>query len=174
MASLVVVAGLAALWSVAASDHETRTTLATAGSEPPSSSAEPDGEPIGPPSAAPSAQAACQSRLSQWTGEQNPLNVSLVGVYASNAAAAAADDERQHGNGYRSTWRDRHGAEAVAVCWFDSDMFTGVSTGPEGRESPSYYDRVQELVRTDGTPVLHRKGRQASLPPGPIASQAGQ
>jgi hypothetical protein len=150
------------------------TALASSDSNDPGSSSPIGSEPMGPTHPPATAEHACRSRLAQWTGERNPLHVSLVAVYASNASDAAADDERQHGEGYRSAWRDRPGNEAVAVCWFDSDMFAGVPTDAEGRESAGYYDRVEELVRPDGTPVVHRKGRQASLQPGPVASQVGQ
>ena len=111
----------------------------------------------------------CQARLAQYTGgDANPYHVSLVAAYAATAADVAADDEHQHGAGYRSPWRDRAAGEFEAVCWFDGDAFWTRVGDASARKGPAPYDRLEEVVRPDGRPVPYRAGRHDAMNPQPV------
>ena len=113
--------------------------------------------------------ALCRARLAQYmSGEANPYHVSLVAAYDATASDVAADDEHQHGAGYRSSGRDRAPDEFEAVCWFDADAFwTKVG---DGRPGPNPYDRLEEVVRPDARPVAYRAGTRGTMNAAPIPS----
>lgn len=128
----------------------------------------------GSSSSSPQATRVCEARLAQYAGPLNPLHVSLVAAYASTAADVAAADEKRHAAGFRSSWRDRPAGEFEAVCFFDADAFgADPSPLPGGPKRPAPVDRVEDIVRPDGVPVMYAAGHRAELSPAPIPSGSG-
>lgn len=127
--------------------------------------------PAAPPPSSARATGMCQTRLAQYVDGGNPYHVSLVAAYDARADDVARDDERQHGVGYRSGWRDRAAGEVEAVCWFDGDAFW-TTPGREARSTGATKppDRLEEIIRPDGAPVGYRAAHKDEVNPAPIAS----
>ena len=167
--ALVVVA---ALWWARTGGGEPSVSVRAASSpaEVPSTPA----PPVTPPPSSPQATAICQARLGQYAGKDNPMHVTLAAAYASTAADVGADDERGKGGKYRSPWRDRPAGEPEAVCFFDADAFGVAAPALPGRPARAVYDRLEEIVRPDGAPLVYKAAHKSTLNPAPIPSGAGQ
>ncbi len=115
----------------------------------------------------------CEGRLAQLAGPVNPTHVSLVAVYDTTAAAVTSDDGRRHGPGFRSPFAQRPPAEHEGVCWFDADSFLATPAAMlDPAKRAAVIDRIQEIVRPDGVPILYTAGHKASLELTPIATSA--
>jgi hypothetical protein len=127
--------------------------------------------------ATPSSAAAtnvCQTRLAQYAGRDNPMHVSLIAAYDTSPGDLAAEDERRHGAAFRSPWRDRAAGEFEALCFFDADGFGVVASHrPPDPAKPRPYDRIVEVVRPDGVPVVFQAGQKEGINPAPMPSADG-
>lgn len=164
--------GNVAVVSVRAASSESPTTSSTepASPETPSTTV----AQVTPPPSSPQATRVCEARLAQYAGKDNPMHVTLVAAYASTAADVGADDERRKGSGYQSPWRGRPAGEFEAVCFFDADAFGVASPAKPGAPARTGYDRLEEIVRPDGAPVVYKAAHKNTLNPTPMPSGAGQ
>ena len=125
--------------------------------------------PLAPAPGAAEAVSRCEQRLAQYAGPDNPMHVSLQAAYPATAEDVAVADERRHGGSYDSPWRDRAADEVEAVCFFDAKEFgvtAPVTSG--GPTRPDVYNRLEEIVRPDGTPVGYTAGFRRSMAVEPI------
>ena len=130
--------------------------------------------PASPPPSSPRATRVCEARLAQYAGIDNPTHVSLVAAYAATSQDVAADDDRRHGDGPPSQWHDRPAGEFEAVCFFDADAF-GVDPSPlPGRAGHVGFDRLEEIVRPDGVPVVYEASHKTEMSARPIPTSTGQ
>lgn len=129
--------------------------------------------PASPAPSSPRATRACEARLAQYAGSDNPMNVSLVAAYDTTSEDVAADEERRRGDGRRSRWHDRPAGEFAAVCFFDADAF-GVAGPPAPGAARPAFDRLEEIVRSDGVPVVYEAGHKTDLSARPIPSSGRQ
>jgi hypothetical protein len=142
---------------------------ATAGPAAPSATTS---QPADPNAAA---QRICNERLARYENPDRPIHASLVAAYPSTSGDVAAEDERQRGGGFRSSFRARQPSEFVAVCFFDADAFGLAGSPPPGAPpSANTYNRLEEVVRTDRTPYVLKAGHKDTLSPSPVPSGAGR